>query len=43
MNLYSVGELSTFVMVTNFNFKTFREKKSCFSDKLEKEVAVETC
>ena len=38
---YSVGELLAFVISANFNFKTFREKKSCFSNNYEKEIAVE--
>ncbi len=38
---YSVGELLAFVVAANFNFKTFSEKKSCFSDSLEKEIGVE--
>ena len=38
---YSVGELLSFVIASNFNFKTFREKKSCFSNSYEKEIAVE--
>ena len=38
---YSVGELLAFVVAANFNFKTFREKKSCFSNSFEKEIAVE--
>ncbi|MGY5148104.1 MAG: TldD/PmbA family protein [Candidatus Nitrosopumilus sp. bin_7KS] len=38
---YSVGELLAFVITSNFNFKTFREKKSCFSNSYEKEIAVE--
>ena len=29
---YSVGELLAFVVASNFNFKTFKEKKSCFSN-----------
>ena len=37
---YSVGELLAFVVAANFNFKTFSEKKSCFSDNYEKEIAV---
>ena len=37
---YSVGELLAFVVAANFNFKTFREKKSCFSNSYEKEIAV---
>ncbi|MFQ5496867.1 MAG: TldD/PmbA family protein [Nitrosopumilus sp.] len=38
---YSVGELLAFVVAANFNFKLFSEKKSCFSDSFEKEIAVE--
>jgi len=36
---YSVGELLAFVVSANFNFKTFAEKKSCFSNNFEKEIA----
>ncbi|AFS82424.1 peptidase U62 modulator of DNA gyrase [Candidatus Nitrosopumilus sediminis] len=38
---YSVGELLAFVVAANFNFKIFSEKKSCFSEKHGKEIAVE--
>jgi PmbA protein len=38
---YSVGELLAFVVAANFNFKTFSEKKSCFTNSFEKEIAVE--
>ena len=38
---YSVGELLSFVVAANFNFKTFSEKKSCFSNHLNKEIGVE--
>ena len=38
---YSVGELLAFVVSSNFNFKTFSEKKSCFSNNFEDEIAVE--
>ena len=38
---YSVGELLAFVVAANFNFKTFSEKKSCFSANYEKEIAVD--
>jgi PmbA protein len=38
---YSVGELLAFVVAANFNFKIFSEKKSCFSNNFEKEIAVE--
>jgi len=37
---YSVGELLAFVVASNFNFKNFSEKKSCFSNSFEKEIAV---
>lgn len=37
---YSVGELLAFVVAHNFNFKTYSERKSCFSNNLEKEIAV---
>jgi len=37
---YSVGELLAFVIASNFNFKIFSEKKSCFSNNMEKEIAV---
>ncbi|MGY5148596.1 MAG: TldD/PmbA family protein [Candidatus Nitrosopumilus sp. bin_68KS] len=38
---YSVGELLAFVIAANFNFKTVKEKKSCFSNNFEKQIAVE--
>lgn len=37
---YSVGEILAFVIASNFNFKIFAEKKSCFSNDFEKEIAV---
>ena len=37
---YSVGELLAFV-AANFNFKTFSEKKSCFSNNFEEKIATE--
>lgn len=37
---YSVGELLAFVISSNFNFKAFSEKKSCFSNNFEDEIAV---
>jgi len=36
---YSVGELLAFVVASNFNFKTFSEKKSCFSNNFEEKIA----
>ena len=38
---YSVGELLSFVFTSNFNQKTYSEKKSCFSDKIGEKVAKE--
>ena len=38
---YSVGELLAFVVASNFDFKTFSEKKSCFSNQFEEKIAVE--
>jgi len=38
---YSVGELLAFVVASNFNFKTFSEKKSCFSNDFEEKIATE--
>ena len=37
---YSVGELLAFVVAANFNFKTFSEKKSCFSNAFEEEIGI---
>ena len=36
---YSVGELLAFVVAANFNFKTFKEGKSCFSNNFEKKIS----
>jgi PmbA protein len=38
---YSVGEILAFVFAPNFNLKTYFDKKSCFSDKLDAKIAVE--
>lgn len=38
---YSVGELLAFVVAANFDFKTFSEKKSCFSNNFEEQIAAE--
>lgn len=38
---YSVGEILAFVGAPNFNFKTFVEKKSCFSSKMNEKVAID--
>ena len=37
---YSVGELLAFVISSNFDFKTYSEKKSCFSNNFDEEIAV---
>ena len=38
---YSVGEILAFVFASNFNFKTFSERKSCFSNNFQNKIAVE--
>ena len=38
---YSVGELLAFVVASNFNFKTFTEKKSCFTNQFNKKIGAE--
>jgi PmbA protein len=38
---YSMGEILAFVMASNFNLKTYFDKKSCFSDKLNSKIAVD--
>lgn len=38
---YSVGELLSFVIAANFNFKTLKEKKSCFSNNFKKKISKE--
>ena len=38
---YSVGELLAFVIASNFSFKIFSEKKSCFSNNFEEKIAVD--
>jgi len=38
---YSVGELLAFVIASNFNFKTFVEKKSCFSNNFKEKIAID--
>lgn len=37
---YSVGELLAFVVASNFNLKTFSEKRSCFSNNFKEKIAV---
>jgi PmbA protein len=38
---YSVGELLAFVFSSNFDLKTYYDKKSCFSGKLDSKIAVD--
>ena len=38
---YSVGEILAFVVASNFNLKTYAEKKSCFSNDFKEKIAVE--
>jgi PmbA protein len=38
---YSVGELLAFVVASNFNFKTFKERKSCFSNNFKNKISTE--
>jgi PmbA protein len=38
---YSMGELLAFVVSSNFNFKTYSEKKSCFSNGFKEKIAVD--
>ena len=38
---YSVGELLAFVFASNFGLKTYYDKKSCFSEKIDSKIAVD--
>jgi PmbA protein len=38
---YEIGEMLAFVFSSNFNLKTYSEKRSCFVDKLGKNIATE--
>ena len=38
---YSVGELLAFVIASNFNFKTFKEGKSCFSNDFKNKISTD--
>ena len=38
---YSVGELLAFVIASNFNFKTFKEGKSCFSNDFKNKISID--
>ena len=37
---YAIGELLAFVFASNFSLRLFSEKKSCFSNNLQEEIAV---
>lgn len=39
---YSVGEILAFVTAANFGLKTYSEKKSCFSEKIDKKISDES-
>ena len=39
---YAFGELLAFVFYSNFNLKTYSEKRSCFSDKLGNNISSES-
>jgi len=36
---YSVGEILAFVLASNFNLKTYAEKRSCFSEKIGAKIS----
>ena len=38
---YAFGELLAFVVASNFNLKTYAEKRSCFSDNIEAKISSE--
>ena len=38
---YSVGEILSFVVASNFNFKTLSEKKSCFLNNFKNKISVD--
>lgn len=37
---YAIGEMLAFVFAPNFSIKSYFEKRSCFSERFEKEIAV---
>ena len=39
---YAIGEMLAFVFASNFNLKTYSEKRSCFVDKIGKRIAPES-
>ncbi len=39
---YAIGEMLAFVFASNFNLKTYSEKRSCFVDKIGKKIAHES-
>ncbi|HJT09388.1 MAG TPA: TldD/PmbA family protein [Candidatus Nitrosotalea sp.] len=38
---YAIGEMLAFVFASNFNLKTYSEKRSCFTDRLGKKISIE--
>jgi PmbA protein len=36
---YAIGEMLAFVFASNFNLKTYSEKRSCFTDKIGEKIA----
>ncbi len=38
---YAIGEMLAFVFASNFNLKTYSEKRSCFAERLGKNISVE--
>ena len=36
---YAIGEMLAFVFASNFNLKTYSEKRSCFTDKVGKKIS----
>jgi PmbA protein len=38
---YAIGEMLAFVFASNFNLKTYSEKRSCFADSVGKKIAKE--
>ena len=38
---YAMGEMLAFVFASNFNLKTYSEKRSCFTERLRKKIANE--
>jgi len=39
---YAIGEMLAYVFASNFNLKTYSEKRSCFADKIGEKIAAES-